>query len=77
MRDTYREAYTVLNQSDHCVLVMIDRALGRFLKPMVGLVALSLANKPLERAAMKVLRRTKRASAGRSTPSRSALPADP
>ena len=32
-RDTYREAYMVLNQGDHYLLVMIDRALGRHLRP--------------------------------------------
>jgi hypothetical protein len=32
-RDTYREAYTVLKQGDHYLLVMIDRALGPQLRP--------------------------------------------
>ena len=32
-RDTYREAYTRLNQGDHYLLVMIERALGRQLGP--------------------------------------------
>lgn len=32
-RDTYREAYTALNRGDHYLLVMIDRALGRQLRP--------------------------------------------
>ena len=32
-RDVYREAFTVLSQGDHYLLVMIDRALGRQLRP--------------------------------------------
>ena len=32
-RDTCREAYAVLNQGDHYLLIMIDRALGRQLRP--------------------------------------------
>ena len=32
-RDTYREAYTVLNQGDHYLLIMINQALGRQLRP--------------------------------------------
>ena len=31
-RDSYREAYAVLSQGDHYLLVMIDRALGRRLR---------------------------------------------
>jgi hypothetical protein len=32
-RTVYREAYTVLSQGDHYLLVMIDRALQRHLRP--------------------------------------------
>jgi hypothetical protein len=32
-RDVYREAFTVLSQGDHYLLVMIDRALWRQLRP--------------------------------------------
>jgi hypothetical protein len=32
-RERYSEAFGVLNQGDHYVLVMIDRALGRELRP--------------------------------------------
>ena len=32
-RDVYREAFTVLSQGDHHLLVMINRALGRQLRP--------------------------------------------
>jgi hypothetical protein len=31
--DVYREAFTVLSQGDHYLLVMINRALGRHLRP--------------------------------------------
>lgn len=31
-RDTYRQAYSVLKQGDHYLLVMIDHALGRRLR---------------------------------------------
>jgi anti-sigma28 factor (negative regulator of flagellin synthesis) len=31
--DVYREAFTVLNQGDHYLLIMIKRALGRHLRP--------------------------------------------
>ena len=32
-RDRYREAYSVLTRGDHYLLVMIRRALGRYLRP--------------------------------------------
>ena len=32
-RDTYREAYAVLSQGDHYLLIMINQALGRQLRP--------------------------------------------
>jgi hypothetical protein len=32
-RDMYREAYAVLNQGDHYLLIMINQALGRQLRP--------------------------------------------
>ena len=32
-RDRYREAYSVLTQGDHYLLVMIRRALGRHVRP--------------------------------------------
>jgi len=32
-KESYREAYAVLKQGDHYLLVMIDRALGRRLRP--------------------------------------------
>ena len=32
-RETYREALAVLNESDHYILIMIDRALGREWRP--------------------------------------------
>jgi len=31
--DMYREAYAVLNQGDHYLLIMINHALGRQLRP--------------------------------------------
>lgn len=33
VRDSYREAYAVLNQGDHYLLIMINQALGRQLRP--------------------------------------------
>ena len=33
VRDSYREAYAVLNQGDHYLLIMINRALGGKLRP--------------------------------------------
>ena len=32
-RDEYRHAYSVLSQGDHYILVMIERSLGRRLRP--------------------------------------------
>jgi hypothetical protein len=33
VRDSYREAYAVLNQGDHYLLIMINQGLGRQLRP--------------------------------------------
>lgn len=32
-RDRYRQAYAILGQGDHYILIMIDEALGRKLRP--------------------------------------------